>query len=81
MSRTAIAALAAALVTISAHAQDYPARPVKILVPFAVGGPADIYARYLGGALGQRDPAELEPFKLQVDGAAANAAAMLETLP
>ena len=40
-----------------------------------------VYARYLGGALGDRDPAELEPFKLQVDGAAASALAMLEQMP
>jgi aminoglycoside phosphotransferase (APT) family kinase protein len=40
-----------------------------------------VYARYLGGALGMRDAAELEPFKLQVDGAAAMALATLETLP
>ena len=39
-----------------------------------------VYARYLGGALGVRSAAELEPFKLQVDGAAANALAMLEQL-
>ncbi len=39
-----------------------------------------VYARYVGGALGQRDPAELEPFKLQVEGAAAKALATLETL-
>jgi aminoglycoside phosphotransferase (APT) family kinase protein len=39
-----------------------------------------VYARYLGGALGQRDPAELEPFKLQVDNAAAQALATLEQL-
>ena len=30
-----------------------------------------VYARYLGGALGDRDPAELAPFSDQVDGAAA----------
>ncbi|MCB0986088.1 MAG: phosphotransferase family protein, partial [Ilumatobacter sp.] len=39
-----------------------------------------VYARYLGGALGVRDQAELEPFKLQVEGAAASAEALLETL-
>ncbi len=33
-----------------------------------------VYARYVGGALGKRDPAELLPFKLQVDAAAARAA-------
>ena len=40
-----------------------------------------VYARYLGGALGERSAAELEPFALQVDGAARMAAATLEKLP
>jgi tripartite-type tricarboxylate transporter receptor subunit TctC len=40
-----------------ASAQSWPAKPVKIVVPFGPGGPADIYARILGqelsGVLGQ----------------------------
>ncbi|MEY2974292.1 MAG: hypothetical protein RIR49_712 [Actinomycetota bacterium] len=37
-----------------------------------------VYARYLGGALGDHDPAELEPFRIQVDNAARAAAEHLE---
>ena len=37
-----------------------------------------VYARYLGGALGSRDPAELEPFRRQVDSAAERALQILE---
>ena len=39
-----------------------------------------VYSRYLGGALGVRDPDELLPFKLQVEGAAATAADALGRL-
>jgi tripartite-type tricarboxylate transporter receptor subunit TctC len=42
-------ALAAAVTLASpAPGQDYPTRTVKIIVPFGAGGPADVYARFLG---------------------------------
>nr|WP_249780343.1 tripartite tricarboxylate transporter substrate-binding protein [Bradyrhizobium sp. dw_411] len=41
-----------------AHAQDFPARPITMIVPFAVGGPADITGRIVADIftrhLGQR---------------------------
>ena len=47
------AAFALALLSFSAWSwsQSYPTRPVKIVVPYGVGGSADVYARYLGAKL------------------------------
>jgi tripartite-type tricarboxylate transporter receptor subunit TctC len=48
--KTAVALLLA-LAAAAAQAQSYPGRPVTIIVPFGAGGPADIYARFLGSRM------------------------------
>src|SRR5437660_784402 len=43
-------------------AQDYPTRPIKIIVPFGAGGPADVYSRVLAQHLSE---ALKEPFVVE----------------
>jgi tripartite-type tricarboxylate transporter receptor subunit TctC len=47
----ALALAAACSLTGVCAAQDWPARPVRVVVPFAPGGPVDIVARILGAKL------------------------------
>jgi len=44
-------ALLLALASAASLAQSYPARAVKMIVPYGVGGPADIYGRFLAAKL------------------------------
>ncbi|HYS76795.1 MAG TPA: tripartite tricarboxylate transporter substrate binding protein, partial [Burkholderiales bacterium] len=43
----------ASLFSAAAFAQNYPAQPVKVLLPYAAGGVADITARVIGQKLSQ----------------------------
>ncbi len=58
-------ACVAAAMTPTAQAQSWPARPVKMIVPFAPGGSADVFGRSLAGrlqtALGQSFVIENRP--------------------
>ncbi len=44
----------ASLFSAAAFAQNYPAQPVKVLLPYAAGGVADITARVIGQKLSQQ---------------------------
>ena len=51
-SMKSILMLAATLLTVAtAHAQNFPTRPIRIIVPFAAGGPADITSRNIAPRL------------------------------
>jgi tripartite-type tricarboxylate transporter receptor subunit TctC len=49
---TAVAALAVTA-TGSRAADNYPTRPIQLIVPFAAGGPTDIVGRIMGARMGQ----------------------------
>src|SRR4029077_20515028 len=47
----ALAALAS--VAGPAAAQDYPNRPITMIIPFAAGGPTDVLGRIVGARMGE----------------------------
>jgi tripartite-type tricarboxylate transporter receptor subunit TctC len=50
----ALLAAALALPSLQASAQDYPSRPVRLIVPLGAGGPTDLVGRWLAQALGEQ---------------------------
>jgi tripartite-type tricarboxylate transporter receptor subunit TctC len=49
----ALGSLVAAVLAAYAHAEEWPARPVTFVVPYAAGGPNDSQARILAARLGE----------------------------
>jgi len=52
--KSLLASIIASLVSFAALAQPYPARPVKIIVPFGPGGSADTLGRLVAGKLSEQ---------------------------
>ena len=48
-----VALLFSLLACVPAFAQSYPSKPIRIIVPFPVGGIADIYSRLIGNRFGE----------------------------
>ena len=51
--RNALALSLLALFGTAAHAQGYPQKPIRLLVPFAAGGTTDLIARIISEPLGR----------------------------
>ncbi len=54
LARRSALLLAAAFASASVWPQEYPSRPIRMIVPFAAGGATDLLSRELGHALTER---------------------------
>lgn len=52
-ARLSLACAVSLLAVASANAQDFPSRPVTLIVPFGAGGPTDAAARVLAQSMGE----------------------------
>ncbi len=55
MSSRALAAAAAFTLALGAHAQDYPSKPIKLVVPFPPAGGTDILARVVAQKIAENN--------------------------
>jgi tripartite-type tricarboxylate transporter receptor subunit TctC len=53
MSTRILIAIAAAIIAPAASAQNFPSKPLRMIVPFSPGGVADIVARIVGQKMGE----------------------------
>jgi tripartite-type tricarboxylate transporter receptor subunit TctC len=67
LAGTAVGSLVASSI---ASAQTYPARPVRVIVPFAPGGPTDVFARLMAQKLSEEAGAQF--FVENIAGAGGN---------
>src|SRR6478736_4819904 len=67
----AIAVVLLAAGIVSAAAQNYPSRPVRVIVPFAPGGPTDVFARLMSQKLSEQTGKQF--YVENVGGAGGNA--------
>src|SRR6266853_2517849 len=68
--RLAAGAAALAAVPRIATGETYPARPVRVIVPFAPGGPTDVFARLMAQRLSEQAGAQF--FVENIAGAGGN---------
>ena len=54
MQRRVLLALVLLLPVLPGRAQTYPSKPIRVIVPFPVGGIADLYTRIIGARVAER---------------------------